>query len=171
MPKTITPKTVRKAAKARKSAKNQPTTFRESAAAGLPLTAVAPVPRLSQNELRALLVAAWAAAMILVGAAIGLRVLAAQTVAVQVPPVPVATANLAVSPSAASVITVAATPTQAQPNLTVAPATSVNQAQAGNPIAVLSEITFQPATTFDNLTPGRTHIVRIQGNLGTEPIE
>jgi hypothetical protein len=158
--------------RAPKKPKNQPRPFQETLAPTLPMAPAAagtahPKPALSDRQLHTVLVLIWVAVMILVGAALGLRLLASQS-DTALPGVPVATApvNVASLPKALPIVNSSVT-SFAQPP--VINSHSIQQAQSGNPFKVIGGAAYQPTAGPDALQPGYATGVRLQGNQGTTP--
>lgn len=165
------PASVKASKKARKKPKNQPVTFSETLA---PAPAYAPVAdvsfRLSERQQRAGLTIIWVAAMVLIGIAVGWRIVAAQRSAVATPPgrpvaaSPVNVAALGYNPSVAEPVPAS------QAALTVTRAAAVTQAAAGSPFITFSVGTFQPADGPDALQPGFQTELTPQGTVGTNRV-
>jgi hypothetical protein len=159
--------------RAPKKPKNQPRPFDETLAPSMPLpasasqTPAAATPRLSDRQLRIGMVIIWVAVMVLVGTALGLRLLSGQT-SDALPGVPVATATVTVgSLPPALPIADATPPSYSQPK--VINSLSVQQAQSGIPFRVIAGVAYQPTAGPDALQPGYATGVRLQGNQGTTP--
>lgn len=159
--------------RAPKKPKNQPRPFQETLAPTLPLAAAtsdspaSASPRITDRQLRVGIVIVWIAVMILVGTALGLRLLSNQT-SDAVPGVPIASVPVNVTSLPKALPIVNADPgSYPQPRVVNMP--SVQQAQSGSPFQVIAGTAYQPTAGPDALQPGYTTGVRLQGTQGTAP--
>jgi hypothetical protein len=167
------------APKAKRSPKNQPPVFKEAAVMPVSAPAVPGVPdltrpnaRLSDTQVKLLMIALWALFSVTAGIGVGRYIVQSRTPVSTESPVPVAKANLSVQPVDASQLATTASASASaiqQPSLTSASATEIRQAAAGSPQATAGTGEYQLTAATDSLLPGFVHFGRPQGNLGTAP--
>ena len=153
---------------------NHPQTFHESLGPSFTVdtpaafsAAQATAPHLSDRQLKIGLTIIWIMVMILIGAAIGIRLISAQAYQPE-PGIPIAKKIVTVAPGPQPGAITAPQP-QANPDVTISASQAVNQAQAGSPIQVIALLIYQPADGVDVLLPGYQTRLSLQGEQGIAP--